>query len=106
MEQRTGSQALPRSSMTQGRSNSRPSPRHPNYASRGYESYKGGERSEPGEGASPRFLALRLAEMPPHPEFLAALGIPTSQPKSDLSDFGPPIVPKSGKPDFGARGER
>jgi hypothetical protein len=33
----------------------------------------------------------------------------TLHPKSDLSDFGPLIVPKSGKPDFGCtrgRGKR
>jgi len=50
--------------------------------------------------------ALRLAEMSPHPTPFANARVSTSQPKSDLSDFGPPIVPKSGKPDFGCtRGE-
>src|SRR5262245_49076215 len=39
--QRTGSHALPRPSMTQGWSDSRPSPRLAAYASRGNESYKG-----------------------------------------------------------------
>src|SRR5690348_341862 len=29
---------------------------------------------------------------------------PSLQPKSDLSDFGPLLMPKSGKPDFGAGG--
>src|ERR1700758_3787251 len=34
----------------------------------------------------------------------AASPSPALQPKPDLSDFGRPIVPKSGKPDFGASG--
>jgi predicted amidohydrolase len=41
MERRAGRQALPRSSMTQGLSDTRPSPRPPHYASRTHESYKG-----------------------------------------------------------------
>ena len=41
MERWTGSQAHERSSRTEGRSDPRPSPRRPIYASRGNESYKG-----------------------------------------------------------------
>ena len=52
-----------------------------------------------GEGDSPSTQAV---ESPPHP--LASLA--TSQPKSDLSDFGHSTKPNSGKPEFGRkRGE-
>src|SRR5262249_50303735 len=47
-------------------------------------------------GVRGRLHALRLAERPPHPTPFAHARVSTSQPRSDLSDFGPPKGPKSG----------
>ena len=66
--------------MTQGWSDSRPSPRHVIYASRAYESYKGR-----GEGAPPQIRTQRFAERAPSPtrQTKSPNGCPSMYPERD-----------------------